>query len=169
LLGISIGPIRRNQAIAVGVVFRGNSWLDGVLSCTIDLTKPNPWLNLLKAVMRSRQYSQLHAIILSRSVLRNGINVPSLAKKLSVPVVAIVTGLRSSTFTKSQLGTRNYQFLINGKRISVLAKGVTFKEAQEIFEVGCSPHSFLPEATRVADLIAKHGSRALTEPKASNA
>jgi endonuclease V-like protein UPF0215 family len=156
LLGLSITRRSKGELIAVGVVFRGSSWLDGTLSCTINLTKRNHWSNLSRAVAKSRQYSQLHAVILSQTTLRSVVNVAELSARLKLPVIAITTRYRPSTFTKSQLGTKNYKLLVNGKRISVLAKGVTLDKAQEIFNVGCKPNSFLPEATRVADLIAKH-------------
>lgn len=170
LLGLSVRPRSTNEAIAVGVVFRGNFWLDGVLSCRINLTKRYNWLNLSRAVMRSKQYSQLHAIIISQTTLRSGVNVADLSDRLKLSVIAITTRYRPSSFTKSQLGTKNYKLLVNGKRISVSAKGMTFNEAQEIFDVGCKPDSFLPEATRVADLIAKARTKlTFTEPGPSNA
>ena len=169
LLGVSIWLRNKNEATAIGVVFRGNSWLDGVLSCRIDLTKRNNWLKLSKAIMKSKQYSQLHATILTRAAVRSGVSVADLSDGLKLPVIAMITRNHTSTFTKNKLGTKNYKLLVNGKRISVLAKGVTFEEAQEIFDVACKPDSSLPEATRVADLIAKHALADVTEPGASNA
>jgi len=50
-----------------------------------------------------------------------------------------------------------YEFDIKGKRLHASAKGMRFKEIQELFTVGCAPDSCVPEAVRVADLIAKRG------------
>lgn len=156
MLGLSITRKSRDEIIAVGVVFRGNSWLDGVISCKINPTKRNSWLNLSRAIEKSKQYSQLHAIILSQTALRSGIDITDLSDRLKLPVVAIITRNRPSMFKKGPHGTKHYNLLVNGKRRSILAKRVTFDEAQEIFNVGCKPDLSLPEATRVADLITNY-------------
>jgi endonuclease V-like protein UPF0215 family len=50
-----------------------------------------------------------------------------------------------------------YELDINGKRLYASAKGISSKKIQELFTVGCTPDSGIPEAVRVADLIRKQG------------
>lgn len=106
--------------------------------------------------MRSRQYSQLHAVIISRdqNVLRRDNQIIDLAHRLKLPVVLLLK--RASVKKRIQpLGVKQYDLDINGERLHVSAKAINFKKIKALFTVGCAPHSCVPEAVRVADLMTK--------------
>jgi len=111
-------------------------------------------LKLSRAILKSRQYSQLHAVIISSSqrVLEQNDHITELACRLKLPVMLLVKGPKK---TSQSFGVEQYKLDINGERLHVSAKGISFKEAQELITLGCAPDSRVPEAVRVADLITK--------------
>jgi hypothetical protein len=108
--------------------------------------------------MRSRQYSQLHAVIISsdQTILQRDSQIAELARRLKLPVILLLKRARGKK-TGQMLGVKQYELDINGERLHVSAKGIRFKKIQELFTVGCTPESCIPEAVRVADLITKQG------------
>lgn len=160
ILGLSATARRKNRIMVVGAVFRGRSWLDGILTCSLDLTSPSHISRISRTIMTSKQYSQLHAVILSRqqSVLRGSIDVAKLARKIKLPVISIEKNRRATIKqAKESLRTNHYDFTVNQKRLSVLASGISLERAQEIFTVACTPDNVIPEAVRVANLLAEQG------------
>ncbi len=113
---------------------------------------------LSRAIMKSRQYSQLHAVILSRESIVPGRDIADLASKLRLPVISVIKKRqRRIKKDRKSLRANHYNLVINGKRVSVLACGISPAGVQEIFTVACTRHYRIPEATRVADLIAEQG------------
>jgi cyanophycinase-like exopeptidase len=115
-------------------------------------------LKLSRAIMRSRQYSQLHAVIISKNqnALRRDDHIAELAGRLKLPVILLLKRARAKK-TSQPHGVEQYELEINGEQLHVSAKGISFKEMQELFTVGCAPGSYVPEAVRVVDLITKQG------------
>jgi endonuclease V-like protein UPF0215 family len=148
--------------LVVGVVFRGSLWLDGVISCTLEMNGPNQNSTLSRAIKQSKQYSQLHAIILKERVVPGWkVNLADLARRVKRPVIA-TANRRISRAPKKGEGARDmhrYEIIINRRRLSVLAVGVGRAEAEQLFDVGCTPTSAIPEAVRVADLLVQQASR----------
>jgi hypothetical protein len=112
-------------------------------------------LKLSRAIMRSRQYSQLQAVIISKdqNILRRDDHITVLARRLKLPVIM----LKGASVKKRirPMGVKRYDLDINGERLHVSATGISFKKIQELFTVGCAPDSYVPEAVRVADLMTK--------------
>jgi endonuclease V-like protein UPF0215 family len=108
--------------------------------------------------MRSRQYSQLHAVIISKNqtVLQRDNHIAELAHRLKLPVILVLKRARAKK-TSQRHGVEQYKLEINGERLHVSAKGISFKEMQELFTLGCAPDSYVPEAVRVVDLVTKQG------------
>jgi len=115
-------------------------------------------LSLSRAIVESRQYSQLHAVIISsdQTVLQLDFQIAELARRLKLPVILLLKRARGKQ-TGQPVGVEQYDLDINGERLHVSAKGISFKKIQELFTVGCVPDSCIPEAVRVADLITKQG------------
>jgi endonuclease V-like protein UPF0215 family len=161
ILGLSATPRLKGGPIVVGAIFRGSSWLDGILTCTLRPERGRETLTLSRAIMRSRQYPQLHAVIISsdQSVLREN-HITELTRRLKLPVILLLK--RASVKKRIHpLGGKQYDLNINGERLHVSAKGISCQKIQELFNVGCAPDSHVPEAVRVADLITKQALRLL--------
>jgi len=156
ILGLSATTDVKSGILVVGAIFRGSSWLDGILTCAFRSKTDLKMLKLSRAIMRSRQYSQLHAVIISKNqtVLQQDNHIAELARRLKLPVILI---LKLPKKTNQAPGVERYELDINGERLHVSTKGMSFKEVQELFTVGCVPNSYIPEAVRIADLITKQG------------
>jgi endonuclease V-like protein UPF0215 family len=140
----------------VGAIFRGSSWLDGILTCILRPKRTRETLRLSRAIRRSKQYSQLHAIIISRdqNILQHDYHITELARRLELPVMLLLKRAPVKKPIQPQ-GVKQYELDINGERLHVSATGMSCKKIQELFTVGCAPDSYVPEAVRVANLITK--------------
>ena len=142
--------------LVVGVVFRGSLWLDGVISCLLEINGTNQNSTLSGAIKRSKQYSQLHAIILRQQlVLGWKLNLTDLAGRVKLPLIATTNrGIsKPPEKVKGAPGMQRYDIVINGRRLSVLAVGIGRADAEQLFNIGCTPTSWIPEAVRVANLL----------------
>jgi len=157
ILGLSTATNRSGKTLVVGVVFRGSSWLDGILTCSLDAENTRHPSRIARAIMKSRQYSQLHAVILSREQIVPGrdIDIAQLARRLKLPVIAITKKRAPMKKTEKTLKANYYDFELNGERLYTLATGISHEKTQEVFFIGSTPKSCIPEAARVADLIAE--------------
>jgi endonuclease V-like protein UPF0215 family len=167
ILGIS-APVSRKRSKTipiVGVVYRGNLWLDGVLTCLLKARAPNHLATLASTITHSKHYSQIRAVILSRHKLiqKADIDIAGLSRMLRLPVLSIVGthDVRESTRqqrkgTSKSVRLNRYTITIGGASVRVASAGLTHNQACEIFAVGCAEGHSIPEAVRVADLIAKH-------------
>lgn len=178
ILGLSAPNRRLKEIPVIGVVFRGNLWLDGVFTCLLEPDRSNHLSTLARAITRSKQYSQIRAVILSREQLVPGedIEITKLAQRISLPVISIIRKPHSRGLRKLQGGKRSktfratrYEIKFRGRPVSVLAAGISHERTREIFTVGCAVPHILPEAVRVADLIAKHVSSPIFFAGPSNA
>lgn len=160
ILGLSATPGKKKQTLVIGVVFRGNLWLDGMVTCLLELNKHDHFSGISRVIMQSKQYSQLRAVILSREQLIPGekIQITDLARRIKLPVICLIReprGRATITRGKGLSNAKRYDFVVNGQRVHVLAAGLSHEAAQEIFSVACTRNRKIPEAVRVADLIAK--------------
>lgn len=146
----------------VGVVFRGALWLDGVISCSLEMNATNQDSRLSEAIKGSKQYSQLHAIIVKKEPVPGlKTNLTDLARLVNLPVIAIMNR-RNSKAPRNAVdsrGPKRYDIIVNGRHVSVVAVHITGKDVEQVFNVGCTPTSWIPEAVRVADLLVQQVSR----------
>jgi endonuclease V-like protein UPF0215 family len=108
--------------------------------------------------MKSKQYSQLHAVILCREHLvpARDIAIEDLARRLRLPVIAFVKKRRAGIKRSNRsMKASHYDLSIRGKRVSVIASRIGPERAQEIFAAACARDRSIPEAARVADLISE--------------
>ena len=144
------------RTIIVGVVFRGSLWLDGVLTSNLDATLRSYNSEISRAIESSKQYRQLHAVILSRRLSRSRkISVLDLARRLKLPVIASAKSADGSRPGRRLRAVKNFGICVSGKRLEVSAAGVDEVEAERLYGIGCTQGSMLPEAVRVADLLTK--------------
>lgn len=147
---------RNCEFIVVGVVFRGNRWLDGVICNLVELSERDLISSISRTIRRSRQYSQLHAIILAEQELFSDRELGQLAGRIRIPVIAILrrsSGTQSST--KVWPTIRYLELRVNDKHVPVLGVAIAKEEAERILAIACNPPASVPEAVRVAELIAK--------------
>ncbi len=146
----------------VGVIFRGSLWLDGVISCTVEMNATNQNSTLSKAIKQSRQYSQLHAIILKEQSIPGWKgNLTDLARRVKLPVITTANRgiLRAPKSGKGSRSMQRYVIIINGRKLSVVAVGVGRADAEQLYSVGCTSSNRVPEAVRVANLLVQQASR----------
>jgi endonuclease V-like protein UPF0215 family len=154
ILGLSGTTICGNR-ILVSVVFRGSLWLDGVATSVIEAPDENYTLKASNLIRSTKQFSQLHAIIISRQLAQDReLSIQELTRKLRLPVIAIKPSKRSRV-----RNAKNFEIDVGGKHVAVSAAGVGRDEAERLYGIGCSPHLNVPEAVRIADLLAKQLSR----------
>ena len=149
IIGLSAPRKLRLKNPIIGAVFRGSFWLDGLVTHTIDRTDPTYLNGLAAAIRRCKQYSQIHAAIFSRaSILPQGlIDFTLLAEKLDISILVISRKQTCASAKSTKLRTRK-------NSTSIWSPTENPVRANELFSIGCAEHMTIPEAVRVADLIA---------------
>jgi endonuclease V-like protein UPF0215 family len=174
ILGLS-ASINKLDRVFIGVVFRGNLWLDGALACRLKSSQRDPVSKLGNAIMKSKQYSQIKAVILARDDLLQGkdANIRSLARKIKLPVIAMVRRRAPRSEARFRKGknrrTLHYTLKVSGKTVAVEVFGMNRETVTELFRVACAPNRSIPEAVRVAELVARHTSNAFSNTESSKA
>jgi endonuclease V-like protein UPF0215 family len=159
ILGLSGAPIGHKVIIA-SVVFRGYLWLDGVATTMIETKARNYNLIISNLIKNSKQYSQLHAIIISqRLTITRATSIQDLARSVKLPVIAITDShLRGG---REKRRSNKFTVTVSGERVRVAIAGVERKQAEMLYEASCGPACKVPEAVRIADLLANELSRTL--------
>ncbi len=156
ILGLSVTTRKRHRTIVIGVVFRGSLWLDGMILCSLEPSRRDHTLRISRAIVKSRQYSQLHAIILLKTRIAPGreIDISELGSRLRLPVIAVVERrrLRKPAIEKS-VNSDYYHLMVQSHRVLLLASRISMIGVQDVFSVACARDFLIPEAARVADLM----------------
>lgn len=171
ILGLSATNRESKLRIFIGVVFRGNLWLDGVLACKLDLSRESYLSDLARTIIKCKQYSQIRAVILSREDIVPGrsTDIGALARKISLPVIAVVPRNRPKQPRTIRETGILCKIKARGKMISLRALGMDCESVAEVFRVGCAPSRSTPEAVRIAELIARQLSNSFSKLESSNA
>lgn len=165
VLGISCGnPHSRSEGPlqVVGVVYRGNRWLEGAMRTTVKADF-DPTQRIVKMIVSSPHFPQLRLIALDELVTKFGscVNIESLSRKTGLPVVAAVQskipikrprgpGVRVSRSTLKTLANLQYsERRLARKRFLVYHAGLGDMDLDELLQV-CGSKEGLPEAARVA-------------------
>jgi len=153
ILGLAAIDLRHEQRL-IGVIFRGNQWLDGILTISFD-THTDYISEIAQAILKSRQYSQVRAAILHENLLPKGIqDLRKLILKTHLPTILIIKSKSHShmTRTKSQ-HARSLRIRRGRRKVILQTLELDEEDAREIFLVACRGNSLIPEALRVAELI----------------
>jgi endonuclease V-like protein UPF0215 family len=122
-----------------------------------------------------KQYSQIRAVILQGEHLvpDTRIGISELSQEINLPVISIVglkarTGTRTSKIrhTKANSNANSFPIQRQGEVVRVKAVGMGHKEACEVLGVGCVTGQLIPEALRVAQVVARHAGRHRVIPEA---
>jgi len=175
VLGVDDGvfiPHSRGSAPVIGVVFRGEYWLDGVMSTKVEVDGFDATDKIATMIVDSRHYEQLRVIMLD-GITFGGFNVVDIKKlnaKTRLPVIAVtrdkpdfddirkaLKNLRSPEVRWKAILNAGEIFEVNTRRKNEKAFmeicGILEDDARKIVLL-TSTRSSVPEALRVAHLIA---------------
>ena len=149
ILGLSAAE-KKFGFLAVGVVYRGSLWLDGVVSGIIKDSEER--VSLVSRIIRDcKQYSQLHAVILATKEIIPSKVLFELFSEVNVPLIMILG--HHANRLKPSSDTIYSRLRVNKSFVPVFTVGVTGEDAERLFAVCCNPSSKIPEAVRVAEVI----------------
>ena len=168
ILGIDDAPFnkfKKGNVLVVGTVFRGGTWLDGLLSTKVKIDGNNSTDKLIEMINKCKFKPQLQAIILDGIALGgfNIIDVEKLSKKTKIPIIIVIRHMpdfkKIKTTLKKLKKESKYKLIEKaGKvyktnKIYIQINGLSLKTAKEILKITCT-RSLLPEPIRIAHMIA---------------
>ena len=170
VLGISCTkphPRRADPVQVVGVVYRGNRWLEGVMRIAMPSKVTDLTSRIARMVTRSSHYPQLRVIGLDELVTKSGsyVDIEALSRKTRLPVLAVLRRkalterLRKTPAKFSQRTLKQFAKLpaanweAGGKKFSVYFAGLGKIDLEELLGV-CASREGPPEAVRVARITA---------------
>ena len=168
VLGIAFASPRRNGASThvVGVVYRGNRWLEGVMRTVVARDEPNLTPRIVKMVTKSPHFPQLRLIVLGELFTRSGsfIDIEALNRRTGLPVVAVLQKkMPIRHLPKTRVGNRRAFKALAALPYSrwrpahrtyfAYSVGLSGLALDELLRV-CASQEGLPEAARVATIAA---------------
>jgi len=172
ILGVDDGPFHFGQkkTIVIGVVMRGNGYLEGVMKREIEIDGRNSTDVLLDMIRKTRHRDQIRVVMLDGIAL-GGFNVVDIERLYSEGKIPVITITREKPDFELILKTLKIKFpdweerwsMIKNnkifevetshKPIYVSCKGISLEEAKEIIRVS-TIRGVIPEPIRVAHIIA---------------
>jgi len=151
--------------LVVGTVFRGGSFMDGMLSTHVEKDGEDATLRIMEMINECRFKPQVQAIFLNGIAVAgfNVINPVSLNKETGVPVIVVIRDYPDFKKIFSALEKLNMQ-----KKVDIIKKmpkpikindvyiqniGISKESTKKLLKICCT-HSNIPEAIRVAHLVA---------------
>jgi len=168
LLGIDDAPFNKfkdKNVLVVGTVFRGGSWLDGVLSTKVKVDGDDSTSKLIEMINKCKFKPQIQCIILDGIAFGgfNIVDVEELNKKTKIPVIIVIRRMPDFEKIKStlkKLGKEKKYNLIEKAgevhkvdKIYIQINGIALEDAKNILKISCT-RSLLPEPIRAAHMIA---------------
>lgn len=167
---------RQKYVTAVGVVFRGAAFLDGLLSTKITKDGSDGTVGIAKSVLDSRHYDQLSYIMLNGITIAgfNVVDIKELNERTKLPVIAVQRRKPDMKEFMAALGKLNdckkklqaakkagkfFRYIVkpennfHGKEILYQKAGASNEECEELLRITCIRGN-IPEPLRVAHLIA---------------
>ncbi|MBI3035886.1 DUF99 family protein [Candidatus Woesearchaeota archaeon] len=168
VVGIDDSPFDKfkdKEALVVGVVMRGGSWIDGILSTKVAVDGDDSTKKIIEMINKCKFKPQLQCIFLDGIAVAgfNVVDVRELSKKTKLPVVIIIRRMPDIDNIKRTLikiNKKNKIKLIKKagnvvqiNNIFVQLTGIDLEQAKKILKVVCT-RSLIPEPLRLAHLIA---------------
>lgn len=168
ILGIDDGPFDKykdKRILVVGTVYRGGSYLDGILSTTVSIDGRNATLRITEMIKQSKFYSQIKVICLNGIAVGgfNVIDVQKLYQETKIPVLIIMRNY--PRYEKIFLALRKIRMEKKIKLIASLPEperihglytqsfGLEKSDISTLLKLTCI-HSQIPEPLRIAHIIA---------------
>mgnify|MGYP001053772839 CR=1 FL=1 len=170
VLGIASSTPQAKRGVptqVVGVVYRGNRWLEGVMRAPVPPSVVDLAPNIANMVTRSPHFPQLRVIVLDELITKSGsfVDIESLSAKTRLPVIAVLrqrTPTRRPSKSGAKFSRKVYRefarlpcrkWKAGTRTFSVYYAGLGKIDLDELLEV-CASREGLPEAVRVARLTA---------------
>lgn len=168
VIGIDDSPFNKfkdKKILIVGVVMRGGSWVDGILSTKADVDGYDSTKRIIDMINKCKFKPQLQCIFLDGIAVGgfNVIDVKKLSKNTKLPVVVIIRRMPDIENIKKTLIKINQKQkikliekagnVVKVGDIFVQLTGIDLEEIQKILKIVCT-RSLIPEPLRLAHLIA---------------
>ena len=168
VIGIDDSPFNKfkdSKVLVVGVVMRGGSWIDGILSTTVNVDGDDSTKRIMEMVNKCKFKPQLRCIFLDGIAVAgfNIIDVEELNNKTNLPVIVVIRRMPNINNIKNTLIKINKKEkikliekagnVIQIDDIFIQLSGIDLGQAKKILKVVCT-RSLIPEPIRLAHLIA---------------
>ena len=172
ILGIDDGPFRFDQkkTLVIGVVLRGNGYLEGVLKREIEVDGKDSTDVILDMIKKTRHRDQIRVIMLDGIALGgfNIVDVDRLYRECGIPVITVTREKPDFDMILKTLqmkfpdweerwnmvkDNKIYEIETPHNPIYISCKGVSVEEAKEIIKIS-TIRGAIPEPIRVAHIIA---------------
>jgi endonuclease V-like protein UPF0215 family len=175
VLGVDDGvftPHVKGLVPVVGVVFRGGYWLDGVMHTKIEVDGFDATQKIASMIINSPHHKQLRVIMLNGITLAgfNVVNIKELNAETRLPIIAITREKPNLKEIREALknlpeSEKRWKAIQNAgeifevstrsksEKVYMQPSGILEEDARKILQL-TSTHSNIPEALRVAHLIA---------------
>jgi len=171
ILGVDDSPFpshTKEELLLVGTVFRGGSWLDGVLSTYIHGDGTDATEKIIDMVINSRNLGQLGVIMLDGITFGgfNLVNIRQIFEATGIPVIVIMR--RIPNFNRIKKALERFEdfedkwanileagqvYKVNNNSIYMQIYGIKREDAEDIVKLSTT-RSTIPEPLRVAHIIA---------------
>ena len=177
ILGVDDSPFKKEDStcLVVACVFRGGSFMDGLLSCHVKIDGNDATEKLTKMINNSRHKDQLQIIMLDGIALGgfNVVDIQELARKTKLPVIVVINhfpdlrkigialkNVRNSQKKLSLIKKAGEIYSVKLKSKDKKSKGkiymqlacISREEAEKIVKLSAT-RSLIPEPLRIAHLI----------------
>ena len=171
ILGIDDAPFpphTKNNVMLIGTIFRGGTWLDGVLRTYIKGDGTDSTSNIIKMVNGSRHKDQMGVIMLDGITFGgfNVVNIKEIFDETGIPVIVIMRKFPNFEKIKKALmrfedcrerwaliqETGTVHKIENIEPLYIQIYGIDLEDAKEIVSIATT-RSAIPEPIRVAHLI----------------
>jgi len=172
ILGIDDAPFTprtSGEVMLIGTVFRGGTWLDGVLKTEITIDGSDSTDKIVKMICSSRNKDQLGVIMLDGITFGgfNIVNIKKIYEKTEVPVIVVMRKFPNFERIKKALkrfedwkerwdrvleAGKVYKFE-NDETVYFQICGIGLEDAKEILKISTT-RSAIPEPVRAAHIIA---------------
>ncbi len=150
VLGLAFKPARADHEFhAVGVVYRGRLWLDGVLRATVrgpEITK-----DVVQMIKGSPHYPQIRVILLDGDLVCRAATVDPVGLSFGTSRPVIAMGFEEAERSAEGVSVRRLDLRRGDRSIPILLVGLKSPVATRVLEIA-SRDDKVPEALRVAGL-----------------
>ncbi|HHE36407.1 MAG TPA: DUF99 family protein [Candidatus Woesearchaeota archaeon] len=170
VIGIDDAPFDKfdplqKYVLVVGTVYRGGSFMDGLLSCYVEKDGDDATMKIIDMINESKFKPQLQAVFLDGIAVAgfNIINPRAVYNETGIPVVVIIreypdykklfAALEKAGMKKKIRIIKRMPKPVKISNVYVQNIGISLEETEELLRITCS-RANVPEAIRVSHLIA---------------
>lgn len=168
IIGIDDSPFNKfkdKEILVVGVLMRGGSWVDGILSSKVQVDGSDSTKKITDMVNKCKFKPQLQCIFLNGIAVAgfNVIDVEKLNRKTKLPIIIVIRRMPDIDKIKKTLikiNKKNKIRLIEKAGninkvgdIFIQLTGISLEDAKKILKIACT-RSNVPEPLRLAHIIA---------------